>query len=289
MTSGDQRTWRRFVEGTSLEGQILTASGYEVVVVTARGPSKDVGEDAAGVFELSHRGLVLGVVDGMGGHSHGLEAARTTVDALGHVLAAPASVTADSASVAERIQAALLRANAMVAAERHGGGATCACVAITEDELRTVHSGDAEVLVISTQGAVKVRTVSHSPVGMAQEAGLLSEDEALLHPDRHLVSNGVGVPGMSVHVGGITPLAEGDTIILASDGITDNARQGEIVEALRCGRLDRGVDALVALCHDRMERACRALTADGELGKPDDLTLVAARRIPDELSEPAAE
>ena len=112
-------------------------------------------------------------------------------------------------------------------------------------------------------------------------AGYLSEAEALVHPDRHLVPSGIGVEGMTPEVGPNIRLARHDTVVLASDGLTDNVYESEIVEALRKGPLVEQLNGLVELTRGRMAAADDSVDVDtGELaiGKPDDLTVIAIRR-----------
>jgi len=106
----------------------------------------------------------------------------------------------------------------------------------------------------------------------------MDEDQALIHPERHLVSNGLGVDSMSVHVGPRLRLADDDTVLIATDGLTDNAREEEIIECLRMGPLERGTSHLVELCQERMHRSLTSRSRTPRLGKADDLTLLAFRK-----------
>ena len=77
------------------------------------------------------------------------------------------------------------------------------------------------VLVTGGLGKIKLLTVSHSPVGMALESGLLDEAEAMHHEERHIVSNVVGSAGMRIEIGAKRKLAPRDTVLLASDGLAE--------------------------------------------------------------------
>ena len=86
------------------------------------------------------------------------------------------------------------------------------------------------------------------------------------------------------------PFEPGDTLAVATDGVTDNARESEIVEALRGGSLERGTEEVFTLCRERMLRAMLGMDGMESVGKPDDLTLVTVRRRPatDAASGPSA-
>ena len=259
---------------------------YEVACVCAGDPQKEATEDGLVVVEVADGALLVCVVDGMGGMQNGREAARSALEVFAERLVG----STDGADARTALVSAFERAHERIQERCPSGGATAACALVTDDWVQTVHAGDAEALVIARSGAVPFRTIAHSPVGYAQRAGLLDEEEALLHSERHLVSNGLGVDGMAIHVGPRVPFEPGDTLAVATDGVTDNARESEIVEALRGGSLERGTEEVFTLCRERMLRAMLGMDGMESVGKPDDLTLVTVRRRPatDAASGPSA-
>ena len=118
---------------------------------------------------------------------------------------------------------------------------------------------------------MKLRVVPHSPTGFAVEAGLLDENEAVQHHQRHVLFNVIGSPDMRIEMGATLELALHDTLLLATDGLMDNLFVDEIVEVIRAGPLDEAADRLVAKARQRM-----AGTSQGP-SKPDDLTIILYR------------
>jgi len=165
----------------------------------------------------------------------------------------------------ERVNQRLLRS-------RIGSATTLALVEIQGRRVRSYHIGDSEILVISQRGRLKFSSISHSPIGYAVESGMLTEEEALFHPDRHLVSNVIGSQQMSVELGPWISLSPRDTVLLASDGLFDNLLQGEIIHFLRKGKLTECVQHLAELARNRM--IIPSLEAPS---KPDDLSIMAYR------------
>ena len=97
----------------------------------------------------------------------------------------------------------------------------------------------------------------------------------MVHEDRNLISNVIGSEEMRIEIGPTLELARRDTLLLASDGLSDNLYPREIVEAVRKGRLARAGEHLLATCRRRMQNP------DGSNpSKPDDLTFVAYRMPP---------
>jgi serine/threonine protein phosphatase PrpC len=127
---------------------------------------------------------------------------------------------------------------------------------------------------VGQRGRIKFQTIAHSPTGFAVEAGFLDELEAMLHEERHVVSNFLGNNDMRIEVGPPSQLAARDTLILASDGLTDNLHVVEIVETIRKGTLETAVEKLVAMVRKRMLEGDPGLPS-----KPDDLTVLLLRRM----------
>lgn len=210
----------------------VVAGGVAVASVDLAPGKARACEDVAAIVPTGGDTAVLLVADGMGGHSGGAQAARITVEALvEHLRCADAPVR-------ERILHGLEAANRQVLAQSTGSGCTLAAAEIGRGTLRSYHVGDAEVLAVGQRGKVRHRSISHAPVAYAQQAGMLSEREALAHADRHLVSNAVGAEDMRIEIGPELSLSRRDTVLVASDGIFDNLLERELVELIRKGPID---------------------------------------------------
>jgi serine/threonine protein phosphatase PrpC len=245
---------------------------------TRRSPGKPgPSEDAAVLLGLDGTRGILGIADGVGGHAHGGEAARTMVETLASFWrdAIPAGMDTQTA-----ILGAIQAAHKTVLSWNVGAATTLVAVELqgrfeAEDgsgpaeHIRPYHAGDSMALVIGEGGEIRHQTVSHSPVGYALEAGLIDEEDALRHQDRHLVSNAIGLPDMHIEVGPSIALAPGDSVLLASDGLFDNFTMGAIAEHVRTGPLGETLDALVDDCRERM-----VSPRPDQPTKPDDLTLI---------------
>lgn len=248
-------------------------SRFEIAFLSRRDPDKAVSEDALFIVPMGEDAICVGVIDGMGGMAAGGKAARITAEVVAMEVAAHESPVKRRAALVEGFE----RAHARVAEECAGGGATAVAAIITTETVQMIHSGDAEGLQFSQRGHLRHRTPAHSPVGHGQQAGVLTELEALLHPERHLVSSGVGVEGMTIEVGPKTPLRARDVILLCSDGLTDNVFEAEIIEGMRRGPLPESLLRTADLATERMIDPFRIPTGHA-IGKADDMTIVAIRR-----------
>lgn len=252
------------------QADCLVASG-EICVRSIRSPDKHTpNEDAAAVIELANGSLVLAVADGVGGTPAGREASNTAVQTLSRVLR---RLPADALQVRPAILDAVEEANKTVLGWSRGAATTLVVAQLDAARLRSYHVGDSELLAVGQRGRIKQRVVPHSPTGFAVEAGLLDEDEAVQHEQRHVLFNVLGSPDMRVEVGPAVQLAMRDTVLLATDGLFDNLFIDEIVDAIRSGPLVAAADRLVERVRVRMSGEAHA----DQPCKPDDLTIVLYR------------
>jgi protein phosphatase len=165
------------------------------------------------------------------------------------------------------------KANQNVLNLARGAATTLVVAQLDAKGLRCYHVGDSELVAVGQRGRIKQRVVPHSPTGFAVEAGLLDENEAIQHDQRHVLFNVIGSPDMRVEVGPTLQLAARDTVLLASDGLFDNLYIDEIVESICSGPLVDAANRLV----ERTQARMRGDAADDMPCKPDDLTIVLFR------------
>ena len=242
--------------------------GGSLVLCGSADPTQEdrPSEDRAAAWMLPES-MVLTVADGVGGHATGGQAADLAIEAIA------ASVEDDTPeALRHTVMDAFERANRSVCALGTGAATTLATAIIRGRELRAVHVGDSAVLIIGGRGVVKLQTIAHSPVGYALEAGLMTEDEALHHEDRNVISNVVGAADMRVEMHTPVALSPRDTVVLATDGVLDNIDIQELAELVRKGPLEAAATKLAEACRARMldPRA-------GQPSKPDDATFVLYR------------
>ncbi len=254
-------------------GEILTggAAGGKAALYCRRSPDKETGnEDTLALIPLDGETVVLAVADGAGGLPAGQRASRTAIQAVIDSLTA---VRHPSEMLRTAILNAMEAANAAVMALANGSATTLTVVSVEGRLVRPYHVGDSAALVTGQRGRLKMQTIAHTPVAFAVEAGFLDEVEALYHAERNLVFNFLGTADMRIEVGAELELAPRDTLLLASDGLTDNLHLAEIVEIARKGP---AAEAVARLAGDARERM---LTPEARTpSKPDDLSIVLFRK-----------
>jgi serine/threonine protein phosphatase PrpC len=204
MAEASHRFERLFLDSNMTQGEVCALAGGEAVVYSRRSPAKEEGnEDAAALIGIDAARGVLAVADGVGGGRAGAQAAGTALRELAGALREVPS----GESLRGEILDGFERANRAVIDLGIGAATTLAAVEIQDSSLRPYHAGDSTILVTGQRGKLKLLTVSHSPVGYAVESGLLGEQEAMHHEDRHLISNTVGSPDMRIEIGSVLSLA----------------------------------------------------------------------------------
>ena len=249
----------------------VEVAGGSAVALSRKDPGKPTeNEDTVAVIPYGPGAAVLVVADGACGLPAGKRASLTAVTTL----AASLQTAMDKTML---LRTAILNgieaANEAVLALANGSATTMTVITIEGLIARSYQIGDSEALVVGQRGLIKLQTTAHSPTGFAVEAGFLDEREALHHEDRHLVSNFLGTSDMRIDVGAGVELRPRDTVLVASDGLTDNVHLDEIVEQVRTGGLAESAAAVVKLAEERMSGA-----VSGQPSKPDDLSLILFRK-----------
>ena len=261
-----------FCESELESPQVLSVAGGHAALFSRRCPGKSsVNEDAAAVFDVSDSTGVLVVADGAGGMQSGNAASSQAVKSMAErLLNLP-----DSSNLRAAVLDAIESANDRICAMGANAATTFAALEIQSDTVRPYHVGDSMILLCGQRGRLRWQSIAHSPVGYAVEAGVIDEADAMSHPDRHYVSNLVGCPEMRIEMGPQLKMSVRDTLLICSDGLSDNLSTDEIVSIIRCGDLAMSVQQLVDLATQRMKQGI----GDGSIpSKPDDLTIVAFRR-----------
>ena len=255
-------------EPDSIEAQL---GGGSIVAYTARSPDKETeNEDTVAAIPYGYDAVVLAVADGVGGLPAGRRASQTAVTKLAEALHVALTETMLlRTAILDGIEAA----NQAVLEIGNGAATTMTVVTIEGLIARTYQVGDSEAVIVGQRGRIKSQTMVHSPTGFAVEAGFLGKREALHHEERHLVSNFIGTNDMRIDIGPAVKLRPRDTVLLASDGLTDNIHINEVINIMRKGPLDKAIESMTRLAHHRMTNESKL-----QPSKPDDLSVILFRK-----------
>lgn len=245
-------------------------SGARGILSTAKAIDKNgPNEDVLLVKQLNENSTVIAVADGLGGHCSGEQAARLQITLLRDELNSigDADVRA-GIEVRNAILNAIEKCNDRLLSENTNSATTVIVVEIHKTRLRTYHVGDSVAILAGQRGLLKAKTLPHSYVSMGIESGFLDPSEEITHEDRHYIMNYVGKSDMRVDVGSPFQCDKFDTLLVCSDGLTDNLSLESIVGLIQSGPIDDCLRNLQASCIEAMHR---------DTGQFDDLTIVLLR------------
>ncbi|TWU60231.1 putative protein phosphatase 2C-type [Rubripirellula tenax] len=266
LTTTTQSIRRVFVESDMDRVDVIDVVHGHVAVFCRRCPGKiEPNDDSAAMIQTSSGGIVMVVADGVGGCPLGYKASAIAVESImeGVQQAAP------FADLRPAILDGIERANHEILDLGIGAATTLAVVEIQDRMARAYQVGDSMTLMIGQRGSLKWKSTPHSPVGYAIESGMLDEQAAMHHDERHLVSNLVGSRSMHIEIGPAILLSARDSVVVGSDGLFDNLHLGEVVELAKSGKPEKRMAALTDLATRRMNEQ-----KDGQPGKPDDLAIL---------------
>jgi protein phosphatase len=206
---------------------------------------RSVNQDSFGEFEDGRGNRLLVVADGMGGHRGGETASRLAVEAIGDVF------TRSEGTLEERMSRAIEMANERVYqcasgdSALSGMGTTVVALSFGEGgEAWVAHVGDSRLYRLR-DGRLEALTADHSLVAEMQREGVLSAEEARVHPRRNELTRSVGVaPGVEAEISRIEA-KPGDRYLLCSDGLCGYLGDDEIREVLERERPPKAVRILV--------------------------------------------
>jgi protein phosphatase len=203
------------------------------------------------------------VADGMGGHVGGEVAARVAVETLDQAFEREPTV--------DGLREAFSEANAAVwhesqsNADLRGMGTTLTAVALVggdegQDTLALANVGDSRAYVYS-EGRLFQVTADHSLAEERMRHGEMTEAEAAVHPQRHILTRALGVSSDVQTDMWELQLRTGDRVLLCSDGLSNEVGMDEMASILGDVR-------------DPEEAAGRLVDVANEHGGADNITVI---------------
>lgn len=175
---------------------------------------------------------LLAVADGMGGHAAGEVASSVVMYALrehseDHT---PEAIT----QAVERAQGAL-QAMSLVDPDLDGMGTTLVALAVGPQGVSLAHIGDSRIYRLR-DGCLDQITTDHTHVQRLVEAGRLTSAQARHHPYRSVILRSIDDTHADLPDVNLTEqLADGDRVLLCSDGLSDYLTDAQLAGILSHG------------------------------------------------------
>lgn len=168
---------------------------------------------------LEDHGALFVVCDGMGGHAAGEVASEKGVTVIRDVYYSTKDKDVITA-IAQAIKAAndAIYAFAHEHTENSGMGTTCVTLVIAGGRGYIVNIGDSRAYLVR-DGEMRQVTQDHSWVGEQVRMGLLSDEQARVHPHRNVITRSLGTQANITADLFVETLRDGDRLLLCSDGL----------------------------------------------------------------------
>ena len=206
---------------------------------------------------------LFAVADGMGGHVGGEVAARVAVDALSQVFSREPTKAG--------LEDAFSKANRAVwqesqdHSELRGMGTTLTAMALVgdidgRDTVALANVGDSRAYLYSEGNLVQI-TADHSLAEERMRHGEMTEEEAAVHPQRHILTRALGISSEVETDMWELQLRPGDRVLLCSDGLSNELSNQQMADVL-------------ATVPDPGEAARRLVEVANEHGGSDNITVI---------------
>ncbi|MEV4991515.1 PP2C family protein-serine/threonine phosphatase [Pseudarthrobacter sp. LMD1-1-1.1] len=226
------------------------------------------------------------VADGMGGHTGGDRASAAAIDAFGELRGRPIVALDD----VERAFARAVQDVSGISTGADAAGTTISGVAVTEQGGEAywlvVNIGDSRTYRLAA-GVLEQISVDHSEVQDLVDKGEISATEAERHPRRNVITKAVGAGSYDEPDYWLLPIAQGDRIMVCSDGLSkelDAARLTQVLSEERSPQtaatrlvhealLHGGRDNVTVVVVDALRANDRVAEVDALAQLPDEDTL----------------
>jgi protein phosphatase len=203
---------------------------------------------------LSDRGIFI-VADGMGGHAAGEVASEMAVRITSREIGTVRGLS--EPQVGEKVRAAIRLANdaiferTLMEHDKRGMGTTATVLVLLRGRYLIGQVGDSRAYLLRN-GTLTQLTKDHSYVQEQVDAGLLTPDQARVHPYSNVITRCVGASmdvAPDIYFGA---LETGDVVLLASDGLTGMLEDDQLVRILSSdGDPQHWVDRLITEANRR--------------------------------------
>jgi len=231
---------------------------YRAVAATDVGSVRDNNEDNL-IFirpydkeKRREKGCLALVADGMGGHSDGEVASHMATELI------PRTYFDSRLEVLEALKQAFEKSNKAIyqkaskSNSSKGMGTTCTAAVLLQDRIYLGHVGDSRAYLLKGDKLVQLSS-DHTYVQHLLDKGMISEEEALSHPQRNIITSAMGT---NAKLNADYSLQDvrfetGDKLLLCSDGLYEYLPPEELKQIISQHTLNDSAQALIQLAKKR--------------------------------------
>ena len=192
------------------------------------------------------------VADGMGGHQAGEVASTMAVGEISSMINERFPQSMTTTELMDLLGRALKQANSEIYKKSHsdkvcrGMGTTLTLCFLMGDKAIVAHVGDSRAYLLR-EGVLHQITTDHSLVQALLSSGQITEEEALHHPQKNVITRALGTDkDVEIDIYEFT-ICAGDKLLLSTDGLTNLVSGEELLSILEGeGTLEEQAEKLVA-------------------------------------------
>ncbi|MFY0672940.1 MAG: serine/threonine-protein phosphatase [Bacteroidia bacterium] len=192
------------------------------------------------VLDLSKRGSLLVVADGMGGTNAGEVASHIAQETIQKLFDNLESIPKSASEREKALKRFIVDAHNAIVEHQHknldtaGMGTTLVLAWVFEDSVHVAWSGDSRVYLYQGQQEMYPFTDDHSLVWQMVQEGQMTPEEARVHPESNIITQSLGDERQTPKPSAKSKkLYSGDRVMVCSDGLCGMLSDQEIMNFMR--------------------------------------------------------
>lgn len=223
------------------------------------GRVRKVNEDQALILMNSYNEVFLVVCDGMGGAEKGDVASKMAIEMLSTAFKKKKKHSYMGfnkhwiTKVCKSINRKLYSLSEKMKKKNKGStkiglGSTMVAVLIADSKMMIANIGDSRAYILKN-GKLEQLTSDQTYVDYLVRTGKMEEESAKSHPDRHILTNALGIYN-SLSIAISERPYKGESVLLCSDGLYNNLEDKEITNIISTDeRTDQKVVSLISIAN----------------------------------------
>jgi len=211
-------------------------------------------DDKSTGLNISERGMLFAIADGMGGHAAGEVASRIACDSILTYYNFKKFKSSNIISILKNI---FIKTNldiinkSIYHSELSGMGTTLSVLVLINKTALIAHIGDTRIYVIRNDD-IQLLTKDHTEVQTILDMGYITPEEAAVHSSRNVLTQAIGVDHNLDVFSNTFEIECGDIFILTTDGLHDLITDEKIKKTIlkNENNIKNACDTLVELAID---------------------------------------
>ncbi len=218
-----------------------------VGILSDIGNVRKINEDFVGFYECKEFGIYI-IADGMGGHNAGEVASKLAVDTTIEYVKSLVSIE----NVQETLVTGIRLANEKIFKISQsnegldGMGTTITVCLVKGSEMVVANVGDSSCYIMKYDGITKI-TKDHSLVQQLVDEGSITEEEAISHPNKNIITRALGT-NINVNIDTFeVKLCDVKKVILCTDGLSNRVTISEMYDIILNNNNENACKQLIEL------------------------------------------